>query len=421
MVKVRYIGTIMLGLTTVLVAAGCDDNPLSEGRSDTVRFQNSHSFLIVDAADSVDVEALPVNNFAEPTGITPTATACDGGIEVIEDPDQSEFEDPGHFVVIGQQLGPTCFEVSAGGVVDTIDVSVVPAEMEAEIGTVGSGQTATVDVTYFDAEGDAITGFEASDLVFESDDAGVGEVDESGTVTAKSPGSTTLSVALNEELHGALRSTEADLEVVPGEFTGDLSSETVEQFDTVVVTAAEDQPFDDDTDIMVNEHSPWILSIDETEAEFIMPAVAEGEEESEIVVVNIGPDQIGLAAPITVSNAGAPDPFEPGDDLATASELTMPAEVIGAVDPDNLDDFYRLELDAETVVEFGLDWSDADADVDVLIYNSAGEFNGDFGCASPNIPEACSMELEAGTWYIDINAYDAADVQSIYRLTVSEG
>lgn len=409
MVKARDIGTMMLGLAVVLVSAGCDDNPLSEGRSDTVRFRSSHSFVVVDAADTVAIEALPVNNFAEPTGAVPTATACNAGVTVEEDRDRVNFESPGGFIIIGQQLGPSCIEVSAGGVVDTIDVRVVPASMEAEVGTISSGSTGTVNVTFFDAAGDAITGFDTSDLNFSLSEVTVGDIDESGTITGKTPGSSTVVVSINPELHAANRSAEAELLVEPGPFGGTVSTATAEQFDTVQITASAERPFDDDTDIMVNGRlltDRLILSLDATQAEFIIPAVP--EEEAQIVVVNVGEDQLGLAPDIEITNAGAPDPFEPNDLPEDAVAIDLPFHgVMAMTDEDDVDDWFIFELTEETTLDITLDWNASDGDLDMVLYDDQVSSVGT--CFSASRPEVCSFTLDAGTYFLRANVFSLGE------------
>lgn len=415
MVKARDIGTIMLGLAVVLVSAGCDDNPLSEGRTDTVRFRSSHSFVVVDAADTVSIEALPVNNFTEPTGAVPTATACNGNISVEVDPDRVEFQSPGGFIIIGEQLGPSCIEVSADGVVDTIDVRVVPASMEAEIGTVSSGQTGVVSVTFFDAAGNVITGMDESDLVFETGSEAVGEVDETGTVTGKTPGTTTITASLNPELHAANRSADAELVVEPGPFGGTFSAQAVEQYDTVTITAADGQPFDDDTSILFDGFElieGLIVSQDETTIEFIVPAErVEGETEIEVIIVNVGEDQLGLAPedPITLTNPGADDPFEPNDSPGEAVPIDVPFHgVMSVTGLDDVDDWFIFELTEETTIDINLDWNappeDDESDLDMVVYDDAVSAVGT--CFSAVRPEHCSFTLDPGTYYLRVNVWD---------------
>lgn len=415
MVKARDIGTMMLGLAVVLVSAGCDDNPLSEGRTDTVRFRSSHSFVVVDAADTVSVEALPVNNFTEPTGAVPTATACDAGVSVEVDPDRVEFQSPGGFIIIGEQLGPSCIEVSADGVVDTIDVRVVPASMEAEIGTVSSGQTGVVSVSFFDAAGDEITGMDESDLVFESDSEAVGEIDESGTVTGKTPGTTTVSASLNPELHAANRSADAELVVEPGPFGGTLSAQMVEPYDTVTITAADGQPFDDDTSILYDGFpliESLIVSQDETSIEFIVPAErVEGETEAEVIIVNVGEDQLGLAPdePITITSPGEEDPFEPNDAFTEAVPIDLPFHAAMSMTGTD-EDWFIFELDEETTVDIVLDWNappeDDESDLDIEIYDVATGVRLET-CFNPDRPEQCDQfTFEAGSYYLRITVWD---------------
>lgn len=415
MVKVRDIATIMLGLATVLVSAGCDDNPLSEGRSDTVRFRTSHSFVVVDAADTVGVEALAVNNFAEPTGVTPTATACDAGITVVPDTARTQFEAPGGFLVIGEQLGPSCLEVSAGGVVDTIDVRVVPADIEASVGTVLSGEIGNVSVSFLDAAGNEITGLGTSDLIFSSESPAVGEVDESGAVTAKTPGTTTVNVTLDPALHAASRSGEAELVVEPGPFAGSISAQSVEQFDTVEITAAEGQPFDEDTGVLLNGNAlleGLIVSQDESSLRFVMPAErVVGESEAELVIVNIGPDQLGLAPsdPITITNPGAEDLFEPNDAPEDAVPIELPFDAAMSVTAlDDVDDWFIFELTEETTLDINLDWNappeDDESDLDMVVYDDALDAVGT--CFSASRPEHCSFTLGAGTYYLRVNVWD---------------
>ncbi|MGB6849013.1 MAG: hypothetical protein WBG05_12515, partial [Thermoanaerobaculia bacterium] len=61
---------------------------------------------------------------------------------------------------------------------------------------------------------------------------------------------------------------------------------------------------------------------------------------------------------------------EPNGSGATAPSLTLPFEIVGTVDPGDLDDYFRLTLDRELDVDIALSWDNANADLDILIRNA---------------------------------------------------
>ncbi|MGH7507150.1 MAG: hypothetical protein ACRELX_15960, partial [Longimicrobiales bacterium] len=105
--------------------AACDDNPLSEGRNETARFQLNPSFANVAVGATTEVTAIAVNRYGESTGEPVTATACDNKVTIARDEDRSPFEPPERFVVTGVTAGASCINVSAGGQQATITIEVV--------------------------------------------------------------------------------------------------------------------------------------------------------------------------------------------------------------------------------------------------------------------------------------------------------
>jgi len=114
-----------LGLVSVIGAAACADNPLSEDRDVVSRFRINPSFANVKVGGSTKVTAIALNKHGEPTGASVTATACDGKISVSNDPTRIDYEPPERFVVTGVSAGESCLNVSSEGTNATVTINVV--------------------------------------------------------------------------------------------------------------------------------------------------------------------------------------------------------------------------------------------------------------------------------------------------------
>jgi hypothetical protein len=118
----------MLAFLMVVAAtvAACDDNPLSEGRDEVSRFRLNPAFANVQVGASVQVTAIPVNSYGEPTGASVTASACDAKVTVAPDTSRTVYEPAERYLVTGVATGDSCLNLSAGGRQATVVMKVLP-------------------------------------------------------------------------------------------------------------------------------------------------------------------------------------------------------------------------------------------------------------------------------------------------------
>lgn len=408
-----------LALVTVVAGVACDDNPVDEGIDEPARLSVNPTFAVVDAADTTTVTGFAVNEFGSPTLAAMQFSGCDSKVEVTLDPDRVAIEPPDRALVIGRTLGSSCVNVDGPGDLSaTADINVVPADMEvtAPGDEFRSGETATVDVTYFDAAGSEAQGFDKSQVAFSTDAPAVASVSADGTVSPKAPGDATVTASLLPEW-GAERTTTFTFSVVPGVFTGTLSPSSVVGADPVAIAPGSGLQFDNNTIVTVAGVHPWIASSGADEISIRAPyGVPAGD--NEVLLTGIGADQIAQAGTLTYTADASADPFEPND-MRTEGEApydaSFPLDIWGAVAGTDLDDWFTITFAQETDVHIRLEWvTAANGDLDLLIQQSAtvGDYAGWwFDCtsltASGNVPEDAECTVPAGTYWFWLNNYDA--------------
>jgi len=206
-------GAVSTLAALLVIVAGCDDDPLAKDRDVTAYWHLNPTVAIVNVGGTTTITAIPLNPHGEPTGRSVQATACNAsGLEITPDPSRTAYELPERFVVRGRALGENCVIVSSGGSSDTTVVKVVPASISAAGGTIPVGGTLTVQVTFQDVGGAAVTGLGPGDLVFSSANANIATVNDAGVVTGVAAGQTTINVRLHERW-GANRSATATVVV----------------------------------------------------------------------------------------------------------------------------------------------------------------------------------------------------------------
>lgn len=412
-----WVRTGVVALIACLAVVACDDNPVSEGRGDATSLTVNPDFAVVNAADTTRISAFARDRYGDLTYGQVTFTACDAWLVLVPDETRVEAEPSDRTKVVSGTLGESCATATAGGLERTTTVQVVPRTMGTTIQSViGSGQSATATVEFFDQNGDPVTGFDTSDLVFSVSNPSVATVDETGTVTGAAPGSASLDVQLDPKWN-AIRTSSASFAVDPGAFPGTVTPSTVPGWgDTITVSAAAGT-FDDDTEITFDGLLPYVVSFDESSEFVVVGPAGMGSSPSEMLITNAGPDQLAYTATVEVTDPNPNDADEPnngggggGGSLPNTSEsvaVTLPFEQWRSVGNLDLDDVLQITLVAAATVQFDVDWNFTDADVDVLIYDGAGSLTSNFGCATGDVPESCTADLGPGTFYVDINMYDA--------------
>lgn len=416
-----WVRTAVLVAVASWAAAGCDDNPVSDGRDTAARLAVNPTFAVVDAADTTRITANAVNESGEPTFDPVSFTACDTKITVTPDPERVEVQPPERAIIVGQTLGASCVDIDGpGSLTAQATVHVVPDSIVVTLAptTIQSGQTAQASVTYLDEAGNPVSGFDISEVELSVAASAIGSVDAAGLVSGKSPGTTNLVASLLGSW-GAARATATPFTVVPAPFQGSFAPTSGAWGDTVTITASPGPAFDTDTRVEFDGVSPFPISSSTTDIVVVTPA---GMSTAELLVLNVGPDQLAFAETFTVTDPDPMDDNEPnngggggGLTLSNPSESTvalLPFEQYISLGTADLDDVFQVVFAVETTVDFVLDWNRPDfsiedeADLDLLFYDGNGDLIFDFGCASASVPESCSVTFAAGTYYIDVNAFD---------------
>jgi hypothetical protein len=219
--------------------------------------------------------------------------------------------------ITGAGLGETCLTVSAGGLVDTVEVITGPAGLVVSgPDTVGSGEQVQYSLTAVDASGGALTGSTTYDWV-SSSTARFG-VDETGLVSGRGTGTATIRV----RAPGGADATKS-IVIAPGVFAGTLSLTTASG--GAVVTAspgAGDPAYDNDMTVSLGTTAAWIESISADAIMFAVPATGTAGAQT-LSIFNIGPDQWAQTATFTNPSATG-DAYQPAN-LSTCGGCTLPA------------------------------------------------------------------------------------------------
>jgi hypothetical protein len=195
------------GLGAVLIAAAalgaCNDDPISWDANDTADIFVNPTVMVVPAGRESKLASRAVNPGNEPTfaevswAIDPTAGCVDSGVNVgsvtvTEDPDRLPIQPPGLFVVTGgTTIGQTCILLTSGSLdPETVKVTVVGDDVALVCpSTVRGGDTGTLTAALVSSDGEPVGPFDQnSDILWETDDSTVVNVDQSGNWVATTSG-----------------------------------------------------------------------------------------------------------------------------------------------------------------------------------------------------------------------------------------
>ncbi len=413
----NWVRTGVVSLIACLAMGACDDNPVNDGRGDAVSLGVNPEFAVVNAADTTRVYVVALDRYGELTYGGVQYTACDNKITVAPDTSGVEgrvpIEAPERTLVLGNTLGESCVTATGpGGLSATATIQVLPAKVEATLPAVlGSGASVAADIELLDKAGDPVSGFTAADLIFSVSDASVADVDANGNVTGKAPGAATLNVSLASKWM-APRTASADFSVEPGVFDGTIAPASA-NWGTTITFSAGAEAFDADSHVEFDGLTPYVLSQDESDIVVVGPA-GMGGSPSDVLILDVGPNQLAYAATIEVPDPDPMDANEPNNDISEATPRTLPVDEWVSVNEGlDVSDYFVLELTAETTFDIEVGWNIPDAsleddpDVDVYIYDSTGTDTELYDCASSANPEVCTVTLGVGTWYIEIYVWDA--------------
>lgn len=420
----KGVGRTIAGLALVLAATACDDNPLAEDRERGEYFRLNPSSVAVNAGGTVTVDANVLNRYGAGTNAAVTAEPCDDRISATVDTARSAYEFPERFIITGHTLGLSCLIVRGGGIEDTVGVRVVPASVEVVgIDTLLSGEQGQVQVRFLDVSGAPVTGFTAADVELALGNEAIGVVEGDGTVTARAPGTTTLTATLNPSF-GATRSSEMEVTVIPGPFGGTAALGTTGEGDAAVPVVSVTQgamAFDADTEVQLLLADGSVLrtwNAPNAPEGTISRVIPFGVEAGTLQynVINIGSDQIAQFGTIELTEGTpAEDPLEPDIMLATPKETDPGETFFGTISSTDTEDLIKFTVTESGTYDVWMDFNDPGSDIDLYLLNNTFSTLS-YSENSKGQAEHIAVELEPGTYYIYVAKWSLDADPVMYRV-----
>lgn len=419
---------ISLSAGLVALLAACITDPTDGLRGGVARVAASFRYLVVVVGDSTSVSAQALDQQGNPLPDIPEVASATPAVATVQAVSGAPLSQTKFFVkAVG--FGVARVIVSAGGVADTVTVQTYPARVTiaAPGNTIGSGNTTQLTAEPRSRAGAILTG--VTPIAWSSSDETIATVDGAGLVTGKSPGNVTISAEAPGEVVGS-----RDFTVVPGTFGGSLSAASGEPGELITINrGAGGPPFDVDTRVAIRGRNTFIRTRTADALEVPVPPT-EVTGAVELLIANMGPDQIAQTTTFTANSAGFDDRYTPdNNDPFTGPPVTNgdyyfilhgtcedAGNGIGEGGA-NCDDFFTITnpsgSDASVTLEVG--WFGG-ADVDFYVVDDT--FSSFIVLRfTTNNPELATITIPANTTYIIwINMYDpAGGTHSFSRLRVS--
>jgi hypothetical protein len=216
------------------------------------------------------------------------------------------------------------------------------------------------------------------------------------------------------------------LAVFAGPISGTASVTTgVAGAATTITAAAGDPPFDANTigtvDLLDRVGiAPPAFPMSATQFSFMMPpGVLPGDRS--VVISGIGPGEIAQEMTFTITAGPYADLWEATDVFgAGANPMIESGRYFVSIDPGDLDDFFLLDNSAGTTdldVDIVVNWGGS-ADVDIVVWNTAGGFVTCAGACSSAHPEHAVWTVPAGDMHVlNINLYSGGATEVTLDVT----
>lgn len=161
----------LVALMAVAAVGACGDAPVDVADDAAERLQTNPSSVAVNAGDTTFVDAFLVTALGQPILGDADFESCNTAIAtVVADESQTDLEPGTRFGIVGQTVGTTCVEVTAGGFVDTVLVRVVAAAFDIQDApdSIRAGTAGDLTITAVDAQGNPVGPFTEADATYTS-------------------------------------------------------------------------------------------------------------------------------------------------------------------------------------------------------------------------------------------------------------
>jgi len=427
---------LLLAGSAALAAAGCTEDPslyVGGPPGAAVKQRLSNSNLVVVVGDSVKLGARAEDEVGNTVGTAPTVTSCDGAVIGVG----SAVADPVYTTgawIRGLGLGVSCLEVSADGLVDTVQVVTGPPGVGVTgPDTVLSGTTGAYSAVPVNLAGDTLAGTTRYEWTPSS--TALASVDRnSGTASGKAPGTVGIRIRAPGGAMGV-----KNVVIVPGVFGGSFPVTSGAPGTLVSVNQDPRFKWDGDTQFRLGNLLGFVDRVGPGGAELFVAVPATGATTAQTALfTSIDYLQAALSAPAAFT------PTLALDDVYGPANLGPPGPVVEAVRSPgrhiylvnagtctggsgaNCDDFFTISAGASPrTVTATLTWNNntnSTGDLDILWCDApCAAFTGNFDGAGSAKPEVSTVTIPANTtWRLWINNFSqtAANFTNA-RLTLS--
>jgi len=306
----------LVGGCAALLLAACSQDPslyLGGPPGPATRVQLSTGNVALTVGHSATIGAAALDEVGNVTGDVPTFSACAGPISAGAATPFGMFSAATTIDAALSTVGETCVLASAGGLTDSIHVTVGPAGLTlAGPDTVVSGETAAYTATGYDAAGAPVTG--TVPLVWTTSNEALMITEfAAGNIAGRTPGT----VSIRTRAANGVNATKSVV-IRIGVFSGTLSAANGSSgLQLTATSGAADDPFDANTAATYGGQAAFVELLGPTSFLVAIPATGVAGAQN-LDITNLGPNQTARRVSFTANSA-----FD--DRYGTATQLPQTA------------------------------------------------------------------------------------------------
>jgi hypothetical protein len=420
----------LVGGCAALLLAACSQDPslyLGGPPGPATRVQLSSGNVALTVGHSAVVGAAALDEVGNVTADVPTFSGCGGPVSTASATPFGMFSAATSIDAAASAIGESCVLVSAGGLSDSIHVSVGPAGLVISgPDTVVSTTTGAFTATAYDAAGGAVTG--TSPLVWTSSSETLMITEfAAGNVTSRGPPGV---VAIRVRAPNGVDASR-NVTIIPGVFTGTLSASSGSAGLQVTATGAGGaEAFDANTTATLGNQVAFFEVLSSTSLLVAIPATGTAGAQ-DLDMLGLGTAQLAKRAVFTANSA-----FDDQYGVTTQSEVTAPGYMAsrspnrwvyfthsgygtgsasrGALNGGAREDHYFLITTGAgggTITEARLEWTNAGTGADVDVYVCPITWGGDF--------DLCAAQLFSGNTGNEVGTNIALAANTTYFVAAS--